>query len=228
MARHVLAQTAHTERMNALPDLLTRLRRFLTRHSVTVATVAAFVTALALIGAWRPSPSTAVVSVNQPLTAGQIIHSDDLETIAFTGKVPDDALRDASVAVGQRLRVKVLPGVPLRAAYFSNLSQTEPGRQTMLLEVEPALAAVLAPGDRVDVYQNCGAAPLTQDSATPCAATVLAQGVEVMQVQKDGGSQWTSPHSTNLTIKAGAEQIKVLAGVSDTRSLTIARVEDNE
>lgn len=214
--------------MNALPDLLANLRRFLTRHSVAVATIASFVTVLALIGAWRPGPSTAVVTVTEPLAAGQIVRGADLQTVSLTGKVPADAVRDPGAAVGQRLRVEALPGVPLRAAYFAAPPQTEPGRQTMLLEIEPALAAVLAPGDRVDVYQNCVGPPLAEASAAPCAATVLAHRVEVLEVHGDGGSQWTSPHSASLTIKAGAEEIKVLAGVSDNRSLTIAIVERSE
>lgn len=214
--------------MNAITNLLHHLRRFLTRHSVAVAAGATFLTVLALLGAWRPGPSTSVVTVIKPLAAGTVVRAADLQTITVTGAVASDALGDSKAALGQRLRVAVVPGAPLRAAYFSHPQQDDKQGQTILLEIEPALATLLAPGDRVDIYQNCAPSPLAQADTPPCAATVLARAVEVVQVQNEGDSQWSTPHSASITIKAGAEEIKVLAGVGDTHSLTIAIVDRSE
>lgn len=214
--------------MQSIFDRLVPVKRFLIRHSLSVATIASFIAALALISLWHPVPTNRVVTVIEPLPAGSILRSEQLQTVALSGSIPTDVVADTALATGQRLRVEAIPGTPLRTAYFAPANGRSTEDQTMLLEVEPALARILARGDLIDIYQNCTHFEVKEDLAGPCKAQVLATAVEVVEVQNESSSQWASPQSASLTIKASPNQIKVLAGVSEPRALTIAITQRSE
>src|SRR5690606_26050323 len=95
------------------------------------------------------------------VTAGSTLGADDVRTVDLpTDAVPPDAIRDAGEAVGLAVAVDLTPGTVVSGPVLSSdlAAQAPPGTVIAAVRLaEPALAALLEPGMRVDLL-----APATQ------------------------------------------------------------------
>jgi pilus assembly protein CpaB len=159
---------------------LPALRRAVARHRVLLAAgllAAAVATALPLV-APEPPASTSVVVAAHDLAAGSPLSETDLASVALPlSAVPDGALTDRAAAVGRLLAGAVRRGEPLtdvRVVGSALLEGATTGTvATPVRLADPAAAALLRAGDRVDVLAAVEAAPV---------AAVVAPDVEVLAV----------------------------------------------
>lgn len=126
-----------------------------------------------------PAPATTVLAAAHDLAAGTALTAADVSSVALpTGSVPDGALPDAEQVVGRLLAGAVRRGEPLTdvrlvgPALLASLGAAASGGDLVAVPVrlaDPASAALLRPGDRVDVL-----AAATSPDAPPTAAVVAA------------------------------------------------------
>ncbi|MDO5721793.1 MAG: SAF domain-containing protein [Actinomycetaceae bacterium] len=212
----------------SLSFLISTLTYLGKRFRLPLIVLVAALVAFGVIGLVTFSPRQKVVAVVSPAPAGAVLTESDVTTISLPSPVAGDALTQVSQAVGQRLVVPAVPQAPLRQAYFQLLPEEDGA--TVALEVEPAVAGMVASGDKLDIWAPCSGEQFFpspspgESSPAPCSAQLLASQVVVKQVQNLQSSQWSAPQTPSLIIQARPEEIKVLAGVSDPRSLTIAIV----
>ncbi len=150
-------------------------------HRRKLAVLAAVTAVLASVAAATPSPpdTVSVVRLDLSLPGGAVLAAGDLDLAEVpTDAVPDGALADPGQAVGRMLsgpgaRGQVLTGLALVALRTSGA-----GRVVAPVRLaDPDVAALVRPGDRVDV--------LAADPQSPEAA-VVASGVRVLTVpQRD-------------------------------------------
>jgi len=153
-------------------------RRWLLAAGLVAAAVA---TALPVL-APAPAPGTAVLTAAHDLAAGAAVRAEDLAVVRMpAGLVPEGALADGSAAVGRLVAGAVRAREPL-----TDVRLVGPGLLAALgLDglvavpvrlADPAAAALLRPGDRVDVL----AASTGADG--PPAAAVVAAAAPVLTV----------------------------------------------
>ncbi len=129
---------------------LGRLRRRLLLHRRLLAALAAGSAVFLGIQAAAPPPppSVAVWTASRDLSAGEVLHPDDLLRVAFTpDSVPAGVIRDPREVVGRTLAGPVSRGEPL-----TRLRTVGPG----LLRGYPGTAAVplrITDGDAVDLLR---------------------------------------------------------------------------
>lgn len=172
------------------------MHRRLLAALLTASAVAATVAALA-----PPEPRTVAVTVAaHDLPAGRALASGDLTTARLAPTaVPDGALRPAAGAI---LAAPVRRGEPLTDARLvgPSLVAAHPGLVAVPVRLpDAAMAALLDPGDRIDLYAvAAGGDASAQDGAGAGAGTavggagggaiLLATDVLVLAVPHDGGT----------------------------------------
>ena len=158
------------------------LRRRLAAHRAPVAgglvalAVASGLTALA------PADAAAVpvLAAARDLPAGSLLDDADLTTVALLpGAVPGGALTEPGQARGQRLAGAVRAGEALTDVRLLGTALLPPGGDVAVpvRVAEPAVAALLRPGDRVDVLS---AAPEGGDAAPTVVSDVLVLAVPAL------------------------------------------------
>jgi Flp pilus assembly protein CpaB len=127
---------------------------------------------------------TAVLVAERDLPAGTILRASDLGRAGVAG---DRAVvrsfvpaRELGLAVGRRIRISLLHGVPLPVAALSSRGRV-PSAFTVAVPVLHALGGELRPGDRVSVLA-------TYQSPSGGARTrAVARGLEVLAVGETPG-----------------------------------------
>lgn len=156
------------------------LRRAVRRHRALLAaglTAGAVAAGLSVV-APAPPPTVEVLAAARDLVAGAVVAQEDLTVVALpVAAVPSGALTDATLALGRLLAGPVRRGEALtdvRVVGSGLLEKATVGTVAVPLRLaDPAAAALLRAGDRVDV--------LAATDGAPVAATV-ASGVEVLAV----------------------------------------------
>lgn len=165
---------------------LRNLQRALTRHRILLAAglaAAAVATGLTAV-APPPEPRVEVLTAAHDLAAGAALLPEDVVAIAVpTVLLPEGALLDVGEAVGRLVAGPVRRGEPLTDVRLlgAALLPLSGGRTAGAGEVavpvrvaEPVVAALLRPGDRVDL--------LAAVAEGGPAATVVATAVQVLSV----------------------------------------------
>jgi hypothetical protein len=153
-----------------------------------------------------------VLVVSEPLAAGQVITSSDLETVRVstgTGLQVVPAVGEASV-VGAPVAVPLVAGSLLTRAEVGSTAPVASGSDVVAVGLKAGqYPPDLAPGDRVRVV------PVTSPSSSsltvtgsPVSATVLA--VDVASVESD------SPTVFSLEVSRGnADEVAALAAANE-------------
>jgi Flp pilus assembly protein CpaB len=171
------------------------VRLFVARHRPLLVAVAVVVLLLSLRNALAPSAAatTQVVVAARDLAAGEALDAGDLRVVdwpahlappvadvvdaldAFSGRVPATAIQAGEAVTDARL---LGPGL---------LTGQPAGTVAVPLRLaDPAAAAVVAVGDRVDVIAGSAADPAFGDAGPP-TADVVAYDVLVIAVPARGG-----------------------------------------
>jgi hypothetical protein len=160
-----------------------------------------------------------VLVVSEPLAAGQVITSSDLETVRVstgTGLQVVPAVEEASV-VGSPVAVPLVAGSLLTRAELGSTAPVASGSDVVAVGLKAGqYPPDLAPGDRVQVV------PVTSPSSSsltpagsPVSATVLA--VEVASVESD------SPTVFSLQVsKRDADEVAALAAANEASLIQVA------
>lgn len=183
-----------------------RARRILAALLVAVAALA-IVQRVSTAGATRP-----VVVAAHDLSAGQRISAADLRSVAWPATVPLPEPLTTPEAVGAVVDAPMRAGEPVTTARVRD-ARTWVGsgtRVVLSVPVEPALAAVLQRGDRVDVYAG---------------AHLVATGTTVVQTAAAAATSWTESEDPRVLLSVSAsDAASVAAGDGDSGSgrLTLA------
>lgn len=202
-----------------------RIRRFFGRRrrllAGTAVAAAAGITVQALLPA---DPATApAVSAAADLPAGHLLTSRDLKVIRLPPEgVPPGALSEAALADGQVLAVPVLGGTVISSTVLVGdgmLTGAPEGTAAVPLRpADPAAAALLSPGVRVNVV-------LAPEQGFDSAGDpqILAAGVPVLWVTRNPGADSPWPGAAS---GEGQEQLVVVAASEvDAARLAVASVQ---
>jgi hypothetical protein len=160
-----------------------------------------------------------VLVVSEPLAAGQVITSSDLETVRVstgTGLQVVPAVEEASV-VGSPVAVPLVAGSLLTRAEVGSTAPVASGSDVVAVGLKAGqYPPDLAPGDRVQVV------PVTSPSSSsltpagsPVSATVLA--VDVASVESD------SPTVFSLQVsRRDADEVAALAAANEASLIQVA------
>ncbi|PWJ26384.1 SAF domain-containing protein [Branchiibius hedensis] len=183
-----------------------RARKVLAAVLVAVAALAA-VHRVTSAGATR----TVVVAAHD-LSAGQRLAGADLRSVAWpvSAALPDPLTM--TQAVGAVVDAPMRAGEPVTAARIRDARSWagSSSRVVLSVPVEPALAAVLQRGDRVDVYAG---------------ARLVAATTTVVQTSAAAASSWTESEDPRVLLSVSAsDAAAVAAGGEDSGSgrLTLA------
>lgn len=176
-------QDASTRRARPAPSWR-QLRRAVSRHRVLLAGGLAAAAVAASLSALAPAPAEAVrvVTAARDLGAGVPLTTADLVAAPVPrALVPEGAVTDTAALVGRLVTGPVRRGEPLtdvRLLGTQLLSRPPTGASqdvaVPLRVAEPAAAALVGPGDRIDVL---AASPEGGASATTVATGVLVLSV---------------------------------------------------
>ena len=166
-----------------LRDLATRLRRGVRRHRRLLAAACAGLACTLAIDVVAPGPpaSVAVLAVARDLPAGTALQAADLRVVRLPpAAVPGGAVRDPQLAVGRTTAGPMRQGEPLTDVRLEGgpFGRPAPGMVAAPVRLADAqAAALLRPGERVDVLA-------TSTAGAPGApgATVVASDVTVVRV----------------------------------------------
>jgi hypothetical protein len=159
-----------------------------------------------------------VLVVSEPLAAGQVITSSDLETVRVstgTGLQVVPAVEEASV-VGSSVAVPLVAGALLTRAEVGTTAPVASGSDVVAVGLKAGqYPPDLAPGDRVQVV------PVTSPSSSsltptgsPVSATVLA--VDVASVESD------SPTVFSLQVsRRDADEVAALAAANEASLIQV-------
>lgn len=137
------------------PDLRTRLRWWLGRHRRPLAAGCAGLAVWTGLAALRPAPPPAapVLAASRDLPAGASLSPADVraETLP-TAELPAGSLRRFADIGGRPLSGPLRAGEPLTDARLAGPRALPPGTVAAPVRLaDPAVAALLRPGDRVDL-----------------------------------------------------------------------------
>jgi len=144
-----------------------------------VLAVIVFIAALVLL---RPAPSKTVVVAAYDLRAGHTLVEGDLSLQAMPASaVASDALTDASLAVGQTLRIDRGQGDILRTSNLGELITLQPDERAVAVKITDAtgLAGLLVPGQQVGIVASVQMQSL-DTQGTFSKATI--EGLRVMYI----------------------------------------------
>lgn len=194
-----------------------RLRRLVLRRRRLLAALlccaAAGSTVQALIPAEARSSEVVVAAADLP--AGQLLSPDDLRLVSVPVQaLPPGYSTEISSVTGQRLATPLIQGSPLTATSLVGtglLTGAPPGTAAVAVRpADPAMAALLSPGQLVDVIL-VGPSGLE----TPGPVSVLAAAAPVL---------WISPAASAWPAEASAEAgtVVLAAGSDDAAALAAA------
>ena len=166
---------------------LRELSRAIRRHRALLAaglTAAAVATALPTL-APTPPPTVPVVAALHDLAAGSPLTAGDLTSVALpSALVPAGVLTSVTTAVGRIVAGPVRRGEPLTdVRLLGSGLLIGPGLVAAPVRLaDPATAALLSAGDRVDVL----AAPTEATGPVPSVAVTVGTGLAVLAVPAAG------------------------------------------
>ncbi|GAB3742427.1 SAF domain-containing protein [Microlunatus parietis] len=191
------------------------LARAVSWHRRKLAVVAAVLAVLTGINAAAPRPpdtvtvlrATELLPGGSPVTEGQVRASP-----VAAGSVPDDALTDPDQVVGRLVVAPVPAGQVLTGYDLLGEQSVGPGRVLAPVRLaDSGLAAVLRPGDRVDVLAADGqGGPVRTVVERARIVTIPAAG----DVSRDTGG-------VLLLVEADAETAAELARAAGSSTLTV-------
>jgi Flp pilus assembly protein CpaB len=159
-----------------------------------------------------------VLVVSEPLAAGQVITSNDLETVRVsTGSGLQVVLAgDEASVVGSSVAVPLVAGALLTRAEVGSTAPVASGSDVVAVGLKAGqYPPDLAPGDRVQVV------PVTSPSSssltptgTPVSATVLA--VDVASVASDGPTVFSLQVS-----RSDADEVAALAAANEASLIQV-------
>lgn len=170
------------------------MSRFLRRHRRPIAFALAFAGVLVgLASIKQRPPSWEAVVIAGDLPAGDVIDAADLRRASLPEEVrPTSAVADAAAAVGRVLAGPVSAGEVLTENRLVGPGLLEGSAGLVALPVrleDPAEAAYLRAGDRVDVLAASRSTDLANDpAAAPATARVVARSVRVLAVPGAAGA----------------------------------------
>lgn len=198
-----------------------QLRRALRRHRRLAAAGLAAMAAAVALDTLAPAPpaTVAVVVTAQDLPAGTTLTSNDLRVVqVLTSTRPAGASEDLAGLVGQVLAGAARQGEPLtdvRLVGSGLLSGQPEGTVAAPVRLsDPATAALLAPGDTVDVLAG----------PSPDAAFVAGSGDTAGQ-QADLGAQAVARGALVLAVPSTGAGGSLLGGVEDAGGLVLLAVD---
>jgi Flp pilus assembly protein CpaB len=158
-----------------LETLRRDLRRAVLARRRALAAIFAALAVITTVQAARPQPTTQDVLVaTSDLRAGEVLSADDVESVDVDpGVVPAGAVDAISPPIGRTLAGPVRAGEPLTDVRFVQaelLAGFPPGTVLATIRVfDPATAALVDPGDRVDVVgtdpRGAGTSVVASDAA---------------------------------------------------------------
>lgn len=143
-----------------------------------------------------------------------MLGADDLELAAVAeADAPTGAARDLSEVVGKVLAGPVAEGQVLTGLVVVGPTNVAPGKVVAPVRLaDPDLAALLRPGERVDVLAA------DQQSAR---ATVVASGVRIITVPGNQNPDQQTQSGALVLVEVDARQASALAQASVSGSITI-------
>lgn len=134
-------------------------RRILVHRRLLGALSAALAAWLVVQAASAPPPATVPVwTAARDLSSGTVIGPGDLHRTGFApGSVPASAVRSVQSVVGRTLATPLGAGEPVTAAHLVGTDRLAgyPGRAAVAVRIpDPAVAALLTPGQRVDLVAS--------------------------------------------------------------------------
>lgn len=196
------------------------LRRRVLLHRRLLAAVALGVATYAAVMAYAaPPPATVEVwTAAHDLEPGRVLSADDLVRRPFLpDSAPAQRLTSIDEVVGRTLVAGAGAGMPLSAADVvgDGWLAGRPGTSAVPLRLgDPSVAALLHPGDRVDVLAT---------DPQGGEGELLASDVEVLSLPRtSGGQEWQSGLSGRLVIVAvPRDQARHVASATPTKFLSV-------
>ena len=189
--------------------------------------LAAGATAAALQSLEPPAPPTAVVvTAARDVPSGTRLDGRDLTTVRYPpGAVPDGSISDPVRAAGRTLVSAVRRGEPITDVRLAGAGPAPVGAaalvQVPVRVADPEVAALLRPGDVVDVL-GAGRPETADGSPLPSSARLLASAVRVVTVPRTPGSVSAVPGDGSLVLLATtAATASRLAGAAVTDRLSV-------
>lgn len=189
-----------------------------------MALAAAVLVRVALPGVVTACRTTApAVVLAHSMAAGTELQADDLKVAQVAaGLVPAGALTDPAAAVGARLTAALPAGMPLTPEVLVEVGggvAAPSGTVAFPTRLsDPAVAGLIQPGDRIDVYASAG----SPGGATITPAQELAKGALVLQVPGVDGAAGDAP---GLLVLAVTEtEARLLGGASSWAVITAVLV----
>jgi len=180
-----------------------------------------------VIGIVRPeaAPTRSTLVTVHDLTAGSVVKADDLALQPWLAAgLPPGAMTSLTDAVGRVAAVAVPVGTPVTSSLV--VSPAALGRQLMnsksdgvaipIRLSDPTVAALLAPGDRVDVWSS-------REGSVPPAAVRVASAAVVLAVPRPTGSGLltTSNASALVVLAVPNSAVPALAYATSSTRLTV-------
>lgn len=207
--------------------LLLRLRIAVWRLRRTLAVAGAVLLALAVARqAAPPSPPTdPVVVAARDLAAGTTLEAGDLREVRLpAGRAPDDTAASAEELVGRQVVVDVPARLVVVEEHLDgHRFAVDPPDGTVLVPLrlaDPGLAALLRPGDRVDVV-----APGPDGPARVLARAALVVDVPPQAEEMPLGLGTGPPDAAPVVVAVGPEAGRELAVASGTGEVSAVLVQ---
>lgn len=216
-----------------------RLRALAWRLRFCTAAVCFGLATTVAVHAARPAPpSTApVVVAARTLEAGTVLTADDVRVARIPAHlVPHDAERGPAAVVGRTTMVAVSEGLPLVSSLTGGgltVGSAPPGTVVAPVRLDPAVAAVLSPGDHVDLLttDRDESAPPTADGKAssgplPADGPYLARSAVVIPAPEhdDGGLLGGDTASGILLVAVAPAEAEQIAARGSVQGVTAVLV----
>ncbi|WP_258059866.1 Flp pilus assembly protein CpaB [Arthrobacter sp. ZGTC212] len=195
-----------------------RLKRFLLRRRRLIAALLCCAAAGTAVQALLPpaaGENPLVVSASD-LPAGAVLTSRDLRTVTVpAATMPPGSFAAPGQVAGQRLATPLKQGSPVLQTSLVGkglLTGAPPGSVAVAIRpADPAMVALLAPGQLVDVV--LAGSDGMQHSDSP---VLLASGAPILWTAADGASAWPGSAETDamVVLAAAPDQAAALASAS--------------
>lgn len=209
-----------TARSRDLLRPLTRVRRRVLAHRRLLAALAAGVATYAavLAASAPPAPTVPVWTAARDLPSGHRIGPGDLTRVGFSrASVPADRVTDPARVLGRVVGAPLGRGeaVAEHDVVGNAVAARRPGLTAVPVRLsDPAVVALLRPGDRVDL--------VSADPAEPDTTTRLASAAEVLAVPETapGGEDGSLPGRL-VVLGVGDDAAVRVAGEAASHYLTV-------
>lgn len=205
------------------------------RLRFVVAAVCCGLAATAVVAAARPAPpeTVPVAVTTREVPAGAALSAADVEVRHVAAELAPEALRTVDDAAGRTASVRLAPGTTLQESLVAAgelVSAAPAGTVVAAVRLDPAVAGLLAAGDRVDLLVASGATEAAVvDPADPAPDPYLARGAVVVPGRapetSDGllGSGASAPEDVTL-VAVRPEEAERLAAVAGWGTVTAVLV----